>query len=287
MTTDEFLVDPLQKVRWLIHDCGQQAKQMAAEEIQVFEKGVNDYVTDVDRLLDERLFSGISALFPQDGVVTEENLGSQPTFIADYRRLWLVDPIDNTRGFIEGKTHYAVMVGLLQDRQPILGWVYAPALELLYYGGQDQGLFEVKGDRPPQPLILKEPAPPSTNFCPILLSGRDRRLYGDAITQRIPGAEFSSVGSFGLKVIEVILGRVGIYIYLNRRVKPWDTAGPIALARAAGLVCCDLEGNPLQFTPEAVEPETLTHCQPIIVGWPRYVDELRSPLRQAIQSSLS
>jgi len=71
-----FAPDQLQKIRSLIRDCGLQAKHMSTEQFQVFEKGKDDYVTPIDRALDQRLTAGFAELFPQDGVITEENAQS-------------------------------------------------------------------------------------------------------------------------------------------------------------------------------------------------------------------
>ncbi len=127
-----------------------------------------------------------------------------------------------------------------------------------------------------------EPAAPSKEFCPILIGHRDQINFGAVIAQAIPDAQFYSLGSFGLKVMDVVLGKAGLYMYLNGRVKLWDTTGPLALARAAGLVCCDLAGEPIQFTPEAIELETLTHKQAIVIGWTHYVEALRPKIAAAV-----
>jgi 3'(2'), 5'-bisphosphate nucleotidase len=286
----------LLKIHHLVRECGQQAKQMATQPLQVFEKSHHDYVTNVDRLLDQQLSQGIANLFPQDGIITEENAHSRQSFQSEYSRFWLIDPIDGTSDFIHGKSHYAVMIGLLEAHQPTAGWIYAPALDQLYWGGLDLGLFQstvrVSTDTgalvheiTQNPLILKEPTPPSQAFCPVLIGSTDRRRYGEAIAHLIPEAQFTSIGSFGLKVMEVVCGRAGLYVYLGGRVKLWDTVGPIALARAAGLICCDLAGNPLHFTADAVEPETLAHRQSIVVGWSSYVEALRSRLQKAVLRS--
>lgn len=275
--------EQLHKINWLLQHWGQQAKQMALGQFQVFEKGVEDYVTTVDRLLDEQLASGLSALFPQDGIVTEENAQSRQAFQADYGRLWLIDPIDGTDDFINGRDHYSVMVGILQAEQPIAGWVYAPAFDQLYFGGQGWGLFQAHGNAQPVPLIPIEPPPPRADFCPVIMGDKDQRNMGAAIAQFIPEAQFSSIGSFGLKVMQVINGNAGLYVYFNGRVKLWDTVGPVALAKAAGLICCDLNGDPLRFTPDALELQTLTHRQSILIGWPSYVDALRSRFKQAVE----
>jgi 3'(2'), 5'-bisphosphate nucleotidase len=175
------------------------------------------------------------------------------------------------------------MVGVLEHDQPTIGWVYAPVFDRLYFGGRQLGLFQATGTTQ-TPLVPVEPAPPSTDFCPLIIGDKDRKRYGAAIAQQIPGVTYNSIGSFGLKVMEVIGGRAGLYLYLNRRVKLWDTTAPLALAQAAGLVCCDLEGNPLHFTADAVDLQTLAHQQMIIVGWASYVEALRSTLRRVVNS---
>lgn len=269
-------------IRTLMRDCGQQAKQMAEDGFNVFEKGKNDYVTTADRALDQRLSTGFSQLFPRDGIVTEENTQSRREFHEEGQRCWFIDPIDGTEEFIHAGCHYAVMVGLVEANVPVAGWIYAPAIERFYYGGQNWGLFQVTGDRLPEALIPQEPPPPTSDFCPIMIGDRDRNHFGAALTAAIPGISFHTLGSFGLKVMEVVRGRAGLYIYLNRRVKLWDTTGPIALAKAAGLVCCDLDGRPFEFHADAVDGDTLTHHQTVVIGWKSYVDALRVPIARAV-----
>ncbi|QIZ69306.1 3'(2'),5'-bisphosphate nucleotidase CysQ family protein [Oxynema aestuarii] len=271
------------QIRQLIRQCGRQARQLAQENYRVSQKGPDDYVTSVDRELDRQLSAGFSLLFPEDGTITEENERSRAAFTAGYRNLWCIDPLDGTEGFIHGEPHYAVMVGLLHELQPVAGWIYAPATDELFYGDGDRGLWQTRGDGDPQTLDPVEPLAPARTDRRMVIGDKDERNFGEAIARQIPGGvEFYSLGSFGLKVMEVICGRAGLYIYLNGRVKVWDTAGPVALARAAGLTCCDLDGNPLSFDPEAIAPDTLAHLQPILIGWPSYIEAWRSPIREAV-----
>jgi 3'(2'), 5'-bisphosphate nucleotidase len=272
------------QIRQLVRSCGQYAEQMAASQFEVFEKGPDDYVTSIDAALDQKLSTAFAMMFPDDGVITEENAQSRQKFHDRHRRLWCIDPIDGTEDFIHRKRDYAVMVGLLQNHQPIAGWVYAPAYDQLYYGGPGWGMFQVAADLPPEALTLLEPAPPTAGFCPVIIGHRDQSRFGEAIAHLIPEAQFYSLGSFGLKVVDVVLGRAGLYLYFNGRVKLWDTAGPLALARAAGLVCCDLEGRSISFLPDDLDADTLAHKQPILVGWSSYVELLRPKLKAAVET---
>jgi 3'(2'), 5'-bisphosphate nucleotidase len=281
-------LDP--QIRSTLRACGQQALVLAKEGFEVSQKGPEDYVTNIDKALDVELSRSFAALCPGDGLITEENAQSLSQFNSTAahvggrvpQRLWCIDPIDGTEDFIHGKLHYAVMAGALLGDSPEAGWIYAPAYDQMYCGGPQWGVFQVGGDGALAPIALQPPDPPRMGFCPALIGYRDHTRYGAAIAQQIPGIQFYSVGSFGLKVMEVVLGRAGLYMYFNRRVKLWDTVGPLAIAQAAGLVCCDLDGEPLRFDADAIDPTTLAHRQTILIGWPDYVQALRPKLQRAI-----
>jgi 3'(2'), 5'-bisphosphate nucleotidase len=270
------------QIRAIVRHGGLQIIQMASQEFEIFEKGPEDYVTTIDQALDAQFSTAFSHLFPQDGVITEEDRQSRQKFYQQYARLWCIDPLDGTEDFIKGRRHYSVMVGLLENYQPIAGWIYAPAFDQLYYGGVNWGLFQTSADGAPMPL-LPTPQRFSAASCRLMIGHRDQTRYGEAIVRQIPQVEFYSIGSFGLKVLEVITGRAGLYLYLNGRVKLWDTVGPLALAKAAGLTCCTLEGEPIRFSPDAIAPDTLAHRQSIVIGWSDYVEALRPKLEMAVK----
>ncbi|MDG2992183.1 inositol monophosphatase family protein [Candidatus Synechococcus calcipolaris G9] len=270
------------QINQLMRQAGQRARELAQQPFDVIEKGRQDFATSIDRLLDRQLSQKFRDWFPSDGIISEENADSTAAFSLSHQRFWLIDPLDGTDDLIHHKEGYSVMVGLLQDHVPIAGWIYNPAKDHLFYGGKDWGLFQVMAATPTVPLVPQRPAPPSADFCPIMIGQKDFDTYGSVFSQLLPEAQFYFLGSFGLKVIEVILGRAGLYIYLNQRVKLWDTTAPLALAKAAGLVCCDLEGHPLEFDQAALLAPSLTHRQPIIVGWPDYIQSLQPRLVEAI-----
>ncbi|MBD2311064.1 inositol monophosphatase family protein [Desertifilum sp. FACHB-1129] len=271
------------QIQSVLRQCGQQIQSLVLQQFAIEQKGPGDYVTDIDRLLDRQLAAAFQEMFPHDGAITEENARSRKLFHESYSRLWLIDPLDGTEDFIQGEQSYAVMVGLLQDAQPSAGWIYAPATDTLYAGGPGWGVWQVQGENARQPIAAVPPIG-SPFAASMLLGDKDQANFGEAIAQILPELKFYSLGSFGLKVMEVVCGRAGLYVYLNGRVKLWDTVGPVAIAKAAGLVCCDLEGNPLSFHPDAIHPDTLAHYQPIIIGWPEYVEALRPKLQSAIAS---
>jgi 3'(2'), 5'-bisphosphate nucleotidase len=271
-------------IRTVIRSAGRQAKLLRQQALTVTQKGPGDFVTNVDQTLDRQLAAAFAAQFPEDGIITEENGDSRAQFHAPVPRLWCIDPIDGTGDFIAGRPDYAVMVGVLQKAQPIAGWIYAPEYDVMYYGGDSWGLWQQPGEAAGVPLKPVEPLIAANS--PMILGDRDYQNFGATINKVLPDLKFAfSQGSFGLKVMNVILGQAGLYLYLNGRVKVWDTVGPLALAQAAGLVCCDLAGNPLSYAPNAMNLESLAHEQSIVVGWASYVEKLMPLIRQAIAKS--
>ena len=275
----------LAAIHSLLFDCGNYALQQSKQSFQVYEKGVDDFVTTVDRALDQKLLLGFRRLFPDDGIITEENAGTLQQFGHDHRRLWFIDPIDGTDDFIQGRADYSVMVGQVMDGAPIAGWVYAPAYRQLCWGGANWGLFQQSMDEERSNLHAAEPPYRPDQRWSMVIGDKDRRRYGSVFQDHLPGVQFVSMGSFGLKVLSVIRGYAGLYGYFNGRVKLWDTTGPLALAQAAGLICCDLEGNPIRFELPFIERETLIHRQPILVGWPSYIQRFLPAIRRAITAA--
>lgn len=264
-----------------VRSCGQHAKSLAARKYEIFEKEPGDFVTSVDQALDRQLSEFFSQQFPNDGIITEENAASRKLYQQGFSRLWCVDPLDGTRDFIEGDPDYAVLVGLLQEHQAIAGWIYAPEKDTLYHGGLDLGVWQAQGDAEPQACTI-QPAQALEHYR-VIIGDVDFRTLGATFSASLPEAQFiRSPGSFGLKVMNVVLGNADLYVYFNRRVKLWDTAAPIAIAQEAGLVCCDLEGKPLRFTPDVVNLESLAHQQSIVIGWAPYVERLLPQLRAAL-----
>ncbi len=266
----------------LLFDCGDYALQQSRQSFQVFEKGKDDFVTTVDRALDQKLLQGFRRLFPQDGIITEENVETLKQFGREHERLWFIDPIDGTDDFIHGRADYAVMVGQVLDGWPIAGWVYAPAYQHLFWGGSGWGLFHQSAQNERGSLPSMEPPYQPGQPWSMVIGDKDWRHFGASLKEVLPDVQFVSMGSFGLKVLTVIRGEAGLYGYFNGRVKLWDTTGPLALAQAAGLICCDLEGNPIRFAPPFVDPETLIHRQPIVVGWPSYINQFLPHIRRTI-----
>ena len=96
-------------------------------------------VTQADRVANELIVNALRREFPADGILAEESVDTAHRL--DKRRVWMVDPLDGTNGFIDGNGDFAVQIGLTQDGECVLGVVYQPLIDLLYHAVRGQGAW--------------------------------------------------------------------------------------------------------------------------------------------------
>jgi 3'(2'), 5'-bisphosphate nucleotidase len=178
---------------------------------------------------------------PDDAVFSEEAVDDRRRLAAD--RVWIIDPLDGTREYGEGRHDWAVHVALWAD-----GDLAAAAVAL-------PGLDEV---------LLTSPAPalPERADGPVRIAvSRSRPPAEASAVAAALGAELVPLGSAGYKTVAVARGEVDAYVHSGGQYQ-WDSAAPVAIARAAGLTTCRLDGSPLVYNaPDPWLPD-LVVCRP-------------------------
>jgi 3'(2'), 5'-bisphosphate nucleotidase len=184
----------------------------------------------------------LAAARPDDPVLSEEADDSTARLTA--ARVWIVDPLDGTREYAEGRDDWAVHVALWADGDLVAGAVALPGLGLTL--GTDD-----------PPVVPDRPADRALR---IAVS----RSRPPAVVERVAdivGAELVPIGSAGFKVGAVIRGEVDAYIHDGGQYE-WDSAAPVAVALAAGLFASRLDGSPLRYNrPDPYLPD-LVVCRP-------------------------
>ncbi len=199
-----------------------------------------------DQSAHELLVSELAAHRPDDAVVSEHGTAGAPREAG--RRVWVVDPLDGTREFGEpGRDDWAVHVALADGTRLVAGAIALPV--------KDTVLSTVQA--PPRPPL------------------HEGRLRIAVSRSRPPGfveklaaalnAETVPMGSAGAKIAAVILGEVDAYVHGGGQYE-WDSAAPVAVARAAGLHTSRLDGSALLYNqPEPWLPDLLV-CHPAYAG---------------------
>lgn len=195
-----------------------------------------------DRQAQELLASELAQARPRDAVLSEE--ADDDLSRLDSRRVWVIDPLDGTRGFSEpGRTDWAVHVALAVDERPAAGAVALPA----------QGLT-LSTLRPPR-------LPPARGGPPRMVVSRTRPPAQAAAVADALGAELMPMGSAGAKAMAVVRGDADVYVHGGGQ-NEWDSCAPAAVAMAAGCAVSRLDGTPLRYNqPDPYLPD-LVICRP-------------------------
>ncbi|RJK98381.1 3'(2'),5'-bisphosphate nucleotidase CysQ [Vallicoccus soli] len=207
--------------------------------------GASDLKARGDRGAQEVIAAELAALRPQDAVLSEEAVDDPARL--DAERVWIVDPLDGTREFGEGDRHdWAVHVALWERGDLVAGAVALPAL------GRTLVTSDVGAPWREAPLEGRRPR---------LAVSRSRAT--DVVTglARALGLDLVPLGSAGYKTSAVVLGEVDAYVHTGGQYE-WDSAAPVAVARAAGLFTSRVDGSPLTYNRRDPLLPDLVVCRP-------------------------
>ena len=185
---------------------------------------------------------------PDDIVFSEEAADDRRRLTAD--RVWIVDPLDGTREFGEpGRHDWAVHVALWSAGERGVGGDLAAAAVAL------PALGEVLVTEPPVAVPARADGPVR-----VAVSRTRPPAVADDVAAALDGV-LVSIGSAGYKAVAVARGEVDAYVHAGGMYQ-WDSAAPVAVARAAGLTTCRLDGTPLVYNDPDPSLPDLVVCRP-------------------------
>jgi 3'(2'), 5'-bisphosphate nucleotidase len=206
-------------------------------------KAPGDPVTAADREASQLIVSNLAPEFPQHAILSEEELDNPNRM--ERSHVWMIDPMDGTREFIEHRGEFAVQIGLAVEGVPVLGVVYQPTTDKLYYAAKGFGAYLESADANMRLHVSNEAA---ASRMTIAVSRSHPSARVEAIQERLRIQNVIQTGSVGLKVGAVCEGRAHLYIHTGSRTHLWDTCGPEAILREAGGRMTDLYGHPLHYS---------------------------------------
>jgi 3'(2'), 5'-bisphosphate nucleotidase len=200
-------------------------------------------VTIADKTASKIIVEGLQKAFPTDGILSEEEIDVPERM--DKLRVWIIDPIDGTWGFIKKDGDFGVQIGLTAGGEVIVGVVYLPFHDILYFASKNQGAFcSEKGGAPKRLKVSGK-----MNFTEMnLASSRNHRSPKmHRIIEDFGFRQEIQRGSVGLKVGLIAQQIADLYVHLSPRTKYWDTCAPQIILEEAGGKMTDLFGFPLTY----------------------------------------
>src|SRR5215203_465613 len=232
----------------LAREAGNKVMEYYALGVIAEEKlGIDNFsepVTVADRAASRIIVDGLSEQFRGDFILSEEEL-DDPDVRTRTERVWIIDPIDGTWGFLKKDGDFGVQIGLAVGGEPVVGVVYLPAHDRLYYGSQGGGSFLVKDGGVPLPLHASNNTDLSKMNLAVSRNHRSpkiNRILGELGLNR----EIQR-GSVGLKVGLIAETICDLYVHLSPRTKFWDTCGPQIILEEAGGILTDLFGERIRY----------------------------------------
>ncbi|MBJ7466875.1 MAG: 3'(2'),5'-bisphosphate nucleotidase CysQ, partial [Mycolicibacterium sp.] len=194
-----------------------------------------------DRRSHEFLMAALAEHRPEDAVLSEEGADDKVRLNSD--RVWIVDPLDGTREFSElGRQDWAVHVALWERGELVAGAVALPA----------QGVTLAT------PTVI---APAAAPGAPRVVVSRTRPPAVALAVRDALGGTLVEMGSAGAKVASVVQGISDVYVHAGGQYE-WDSAAPVAVARAAGLFTSRIDGSRLVYNQSNVSLPDLIVCRP-------------------------
>ena len=200
-------------------------------------------VTQADTIANDLIVTQLKREFPDDGILAEESVDTDRRLAKS--RVWMVDPLDGTNGFIDGNGDFAVQIGLAEDGLCVLGVVYQPLTGVLYRAVRGNGTWVERPEFEPEKALVSDKKILSEMRLAASRSHRSPRM--SKVVESLGFQEEVQRGSVGIKIGLLIEKQCDVYIHLSPRTKQWDTCAPEVILTEAGGRISDLFGYPLNY----------------------------------------
>ncbi len=228
-------------------------------------------LTQADLAAHRSIKAALEQLTPDTPQLSEEGAAIDCAERLQWAEYWLIDPLDGTREFVNKNDQFTINIALIREYRPVLGVVYAPALDTLWFAAEGIGAYRRRHDDAPAAIAVAR----ADTVKPRVLVSRSHR--GEAIEQllaRMGDYEPVSMGS-SLKFCVIAEGRADFYPRLGP-TSEWDTAAGHAVLEIAGGKVIDTQGRPLRYN----ETQSLLNDWFLAYGdarhdWARYLPPSR------------
>ena len=214
-------------------------------DYEIRDKSYHNPVTTADHAANDKLKEILLGEYPDYGWLSEETVDSPDRLDKEY--IWIVDPLDGTKEFIEGVPHFVVSIALVKNEQPIMGVLYNPVTEELFTAERGKGAF-LNGD---QIYCVSKVSVEEM----VILNSRSETLRGLWKPYKDVFKELRPIGSVAYKLGLTAAGKADIFASLRPK-NEWDICAGHCIISEAGGKLINLNGNNIIFNQEKtlIEP---------------------------------
>ncbi len=182
-------------------------------------------------------------------ILSEEGTHEDYNIRKNWERFWIVDPLDGTKEFLNRNGEFTVNIALIEEGKPTLGVIYAPVLDVLYWGTTEEGAFRKKGIEGKKEILKGETV--ENQKTRVVASRSYRDAMTDSFIEKLEGeVALVSKGS-SLKLCMIAEGEAEIYPRFVH-LKEWDIAAGMAIVEASGGTMEQTDGSSIFFNQESL-----------------------------------
>jgi len=225
----------LKDIKTIAKVAGDEVMKIYERDFEVEYKEDNSPLTEADIKANEIICNSLFSLYPEIPILSEENSMVEYKIRKKWNYYWCIDPIDGTKQFVKRNGEFTVNIALIHKNTPVLGVVYAPALNLMYSAKKSEGAY-LNGKR--LPLYINE--------------NKEEKLFVVASKLHLSSKTQKFIDSLEVNEVEQILkgsslklcmvadGSADMYPRLSPTME-WDTAAADAIVREAGKMSYDFQ----------------------------------------------
>ena len=211
--------------------------QSSIASMEIEYKNDNSPLTLADKKSNESICSSLNNLYPEIPILSEEGAKIPYQDRKEWKRFWLIDPIDGTKEFIKKNGEFTINIGLIENQRPVLGIVYAPVLKKYWIGSKKDGAFKLENGIQEKIEVNKKSSYPVK----VVASRSHKSLKLDDFLSNLEDYKIISMGS-SIKICLVAEGTADIYPRLAPTME-WDTAAAHAVLKYANGSLIDTSTN--------------------------------------------
>jgi 3'(2'), 5'-bisphosphate nucleotidase len=231
-------------------NAGNAILEIYQQDFSVETKNDNSPLTLADKNANDVIIKGLKELDTSIPIISEETRLTDYSVRKEWKRCWMVDPLDGTKEFIKKNGEFTVNIALVEDGVPVLGVVHVPAQQITYYAEKGKGCFKIENG---ETSLLKIRKLAEDGVLKIVGSRSHQTPelleYVEQQKMNFPNVDFVAAGS-SLKFCLLAEGKADVYPRLGPTME-WDTcAGQIVAAEAGAKVVRFDDGQPLLYNRE-------------------------------------
>ena len=232
----------IEELKKIIIEAGEIAMKYYNKNYDIHIKNDNSPVTEADFAVNNYIISSLSNLYPKIAVISEENHNEQNLKAAKQKQIFIIDPIDGTKAFINKKSQFTINIGYIEDGKFILGFIYVPILDILYYNDY-QNSYKISSGK--SKILQRDKRNLNNDIIQVSSLGKKENAK---LAEEFKDLPIKKTINFASSYKFCLIAEDSANFYPRRgKMKIWDVAAAFGILKFVDYQFLDLKGKEIIF----------------------------------------